>query len=661
MNPQKLVAVVFLAITSVASGLASPPANAGPNVWTPIGPEAASVTALAVRPDIPRIVFAGTEGNGLLRSTNRAATWSQVNGGLPVGATVRSVVIAPSAPSTVYTLLVNHEFWRSLDGGGSWELVSSLGPLGGAYLLAVDAANPNRLYAAGFTQSLKSSDGGATWVSSQGGLPARPASALFADPRQGNVAYQLFREVGVFKTVNGGQSWFAINSGLPPLSGDLPATALTLDPANPRTLFLATSPRRLFRSTDGGARWRAMGPAVPGLIERLWVLPGSPSVLFALTPRSVERSPDGGASFAVVGIELPRGPITAFAGHPTGGPTLFVGYSLSGVFRSLDAGLSFEPATRGLPLQRTVSLAAEPGVEGSLVAGVGQPPFGGSELLWRRSEGGPWVSASGGLRRQTLTSFQAIVFDPHDPQTLFTGLVTGTARSQDRGVRWQAFSGSTGCTVPTALVAAGTEPTSLFVSGYFPITGCNFQPNLCYAYRSLDRGETWQCLRSPLGDALDFTSFAIDPSSPTTLYAGLTGVSRSLDSGATWETVAAGLSGGDVLFLSVDPSDPDRLYAATPAGVFRRADGAPSWQPIGGWPAGRPAGLTIDRDQPERLYVTVAQQGVFVSEDRGVTWGALNTGLEVADVYGSVVLDGARSEVIYIQTSRGVWSYERLP
>src|SRR5206468_1441134 len=64
----------------------------------------------------------------------------------------------------------------------------------------------------------------------------------------------------VFKTVDGGETWRAHNTGFQDgritFSG-LIVTALAIDPQTPTVLYAGTSPTGVFRSADGGRTWRA--------------------------------------------------------------------------------------------------------------------------------------------------------------------------------------------------------------------------------------------------------------------------------------------------------------------------------------------------------------------------------------------------------------------
>ena len=62
----------------------------------------------------------------------------------------------------------------------------------------------------------------------------------------------------------------------------------------------------------------------------------------------------------------------------------------------------------------------------------------------------------------------------------------------------------------------------------------------------------------------------IDPSTPTTLYAGTAfdGVFRSVDRGATWNGIDNGLTDPMVTALAIDPNATATVYAGTFGGTF---------------------------------------------------------------------------------------------
>jgi hypothetical protein len=57
---------------------------------------------------------------------------------------------------------------------------------------------------------------------------------------------------GLFKSTNGGESWFPSNRGLPSRQ----VIAIAVDPSDPSTLYATLSGRGLAKSTDGGRTGR---------------------------------------------------------------------------------------------------------------------------------------------------------------------------------------------------------------------------------------------------------------------------------------------------------------------------------------------------------------------------------------------------------------------
>ena len=78
------------------------------------------------------------------------------------------------------------------------------------------------------------------------------------------------------------------------------------------------------------------------------------------------------------------------------------------------------------------------------------------------------------------------------------------------------------------------------------------------------------------------SALAIDPTTPTTLYAGTQGggVFKSTNGGASWSAVNTGLVASHVFALVIDPTTPTTLYAGTDVGVFKSTNGGGSWSAV---------------------------------------------------------------------------------
>src|SRR5437867_11422272 len=77
------------------------------------------------------------------------------------------------------------------------------------------------------------------------------------------------------------------------------------------------------------------------------------------------------------------------------------------------------------------------------------------------------------------------------------------------------------------------------------------------------------------------SALAIDPLTPTTLYAWTNGggLFKSTDGGANWS--ATGLTNISGRALAIDPITPTTLYAGADGGVFKSTDGGARWSGTG--------------------------------------------------------------------------------
>ncbi len=123
-------------------------------------------------------------------------------------------------------------------------------------------------------------------------------------------------------------------------------------------------------------------------------------------------------------------------------------------------------------------------------------------------------------------------------------------------------------------------------------------------------------------DATMITALAVDPLTPTTLYAGTQGggVFKSTDGGANWNST--NLTNVIISALAINPQAPTILYAGTnSSGVLKSADGGKTWTSTGLTVVGV-LSLAIDPKTPTTLYAGTNGGAVFTSTDEGVSWSS---------------------------------------
>ena len=325
-------------------------------------------------------------------------------------------------------------------------------------------------------------------------------------------------------------------------------------------------------------RWRLEGPHLAGYeIQAAFLDPRQPRRGFAAAHHPVwgihlYRTDDAGRSWQAL-AEVPRhgrddGPdslrmIWSLAPGAADRPeTLYAGIEPAGLFRSTDAGASWEPLT-----------------------GFNEHPT--------RST---WAPAKGGL------AVHSVQVDPHEPRRLYVALSAGGVfRSDDDGAQWRPLN--QGVRAP---YLAGDAPPSghcihrLLVHPARP--GRLYQQSHHGTYRSDDHGEHWHEITTDLPSDFGY-ALATDPRDADTLYTvpeqssqfratvdGRLRVYRSRDAGASWIPLTAGLPQSNVFVtilrdgLGDDGLEPLGLYLGTSSGhLFASRNGGDSWSLVAGY------------------------------------------------------------------------------
>jgi len=202
-----------------------------------------SIGAVAIDQTNPDVVWVGTGesnmrntvsiGNGIYKTTDGGENW--VFMGLPNSEHISKVVIHPNDPNTIYVAVpgklwsnsADRGLYKTADGGKTWEKIVYLNDSTGCADFALDPKNPNTMYAT-FWQFRRK-----PYAFNSGG----PGSS-------------------VMKSVDGGKTWKKIQKGLP--EGDIGRAAIALAPSNPENLVMIVESKRttLLLSSDGGENWK---------------------------------------------------------------------------------------------------------------------------------------------------------------------------------------------------------------------------------------------------------------------------------------------------------------------------------------------------------------------------------------------------------------------
>jgi large repetitive protein len=165
-----------------------------------------NISSIAMVPSAPDVVYAAS--NGVYKTSDGGTTWSPTT--FPAASLAFSLAIDENAPSVVYVGTRTGQIHRSGDGGATWTVVFTTTSTTTINSVLIDPTAPQTVYAA-FGNSLLKSVNGGPWVSAGTGVGANPVS--LAANSTGSI-YAATRVSGVFRSTNGGTSWTPFANGL---------------------------------------------------------------------------------------------------------------------------------------------------------------------------------------------------------------------------------------------------------------------------------------------------------------------------------------------------------------------------------------------------------------------------------------------------------------
>jgi hypothetical protein len=278
------------------------------------GLPAADVNALALDPTDPATLYAGTSGAGVFKTSDAGMTWSPANEGL----TARDV-FALTFDASAATLYAGTQLGvsASTDGGRSWtDLLTGVA----VRSLAVDPLVPAVLYAGG-SGVLKSTDAGASW--NKTGLNGAVVNSLSVDPRDSSTIYEAGNG-GVSMTRDGGEKWVGLIASQYPSIYRISGYVVAVDPQDPTTVFAGLN-GSIARSSSGGASWEYARLQVN--TYALAIDPMNPYRVYAGTSGGFFASGDGGGTWAgpIAGL---TNTIRALVVSPADPATLYAGVTV---------------------------------------------------------------------------------------------------------------------------------------------------------------------------------------------------------------------------------------------------------------------------------------------------------------------------------------------
>ncbi len=650
--------------------------------WRNIGPFRGGRTkAAAGIPNQPNVFYIGATNGGVWKTTDYGHTWFPIFDDQPTGS-IGAIALAPSEPDVIYVgsgeglqrpdLSVGDGIYKSVDAGETWE---HLGLRDGQQIpqIIVDPDDPDRLFVAVLGHPygpneqrgiFRSTDGARTFEKvlyvneTTGGVDvafdpadARTVYAVLWEAMEGPWENANFRgpASGIYKSIDGGDTWEPINQGLPTFAeSGLSRIGITVAPSLPSRLFATVEARNnggLYRSDDAGASWYRINDN-PLVTQRgsdfaeVKVHPHDPDIVFTGSI-VVWKSTDGGRTFTT-----PRGAPGGDDYHRIWinpiNPDIMLIAADQGAIVTVNGGETWS-SWYNQPTAQMYHVTADNDFPYRLCSGQQES---GSVCIRSRGDYGEvtyrdWTPVG-------VTEYGYVAPDPLDPDIVYGGRVTRWDRRtlQRQDIAPRPADGTPYRVVRTMpILFSPLDPRTLYYASNTLWKTTNGGQSWDRISPDLSR-ETWT-IPDVVGKYRDEPGarptrrgviYTIAPS-----YVDIGTIWVGTDDGLIWVTRDGGASWTDVTPEELGPwakvslmdashTDGDTAYAAINTlrlddlrpHIYRTRDGGKTWTHItNGIPDGTVVNVVKEDHVRPGLLFAGTEQTVFVSFDDGDNWQSL--------------------------------------
>jgi photosystem II stability/assembly factor-like uncharacterized protein len=637
-------------------------------IWRPIFDEqpTGSIGAIAIAPSNPDVMYVGSgeglqrpdlsTGDGIYKSTDGGETWAHL--GLRDGQQIPQIIVDPADPDRLFVAVLGHPYgpneergiFRSTDGARTFEKVLYRDENTGGVDVAFDPSNAQTVYAVLWEARegpwengvfrgpgsglFKSVDGGDTWRPLTQGLPSFADDGLSrigitvapSEPDRLFATVESRRNGGLYRSDDAGESWYLINDDSRVTQRGSDFAEVKVHPTNPDIVF--TGSIVVWKSTDGGTTFTAIRGAPGGDdYHRIWINPENPDIMLIAADQGAIITVNGGETWS----SWYNQPTAQFYHVIT--DNAFPYRVCSGQQESGSACVQ----SRGDHGQITFREWSPVGVsEYGYVAPDPLDPdivYGGRVSRFDRRTGqvqdvSPRPLRDDGYR---VVRTMPVLFSPLDPHTLYYA----------SNVLWKTTNGAQSWEQISPDLSRETWEVPANVGKYRGTP----------AARVTRRGVIYTI--APSYTDIDVIWVGTDD--------GLIHVTR--DGGATWRDVTPPDLGpwAKVSLMDASHSDANTAYAAINTlrlddlrpHIYRTRDGGETWTHI---TTGIPDGGTVNvvREDPQRAGLLFAgtEQTIYVSFDDGDQWQSLRLNMPATSIRDLVIKD---DDLVVGTHGRGFW------
>jgi photosystem II stability/assembly factor-like uncharacterized protein len=570
------------------------------------------LTSIAFHPSNPDIFWVGAPIGGIWKTIDGGLTYSPLGDALPY-CSVGNIVVDEVNPDIIYISLGDHGGWwqyglgvyKTTDGGITWlptSLNSDFSDGIAYYSMAMCPGNSNKILVARSNGLFRTVDGGNTWAMVRNGahkdVKYRPndSSTVYAS------SDDYWGSSEVYKSVNGGLNFSQVSA----FSSAQKTIMLAVTPANPNILGVMVS---------GG------------------------------TTKSYYKSSHNGSNLNFVS-NLPEAAVI-YISHLDSNK-VYSGYTK--IYQSLNSGQTWIQKTNWYNNGIHTEIHADQRF-------VKHNPL--NDLLYFCNDGGlsnydevfdSWGELNNGL---IITQFYSIAVAQNDPIFMIGGTQDNGGRKRTGLTTWAATNG--GDAMETAIDQSNNQTIyTTYINGQL--------------YRSYDQwtNDTYYDI-TPSGVSGNWeTPYTLDPANQSTILAGYEDVYKSINQGANWNKISNNLTGSSTDYLDkleIAPSNSNVIYASRANKLYKTNTGAAPWTsytlPFTTSNFSKITSISIDPTNSSLIYLTIggysAGKKVYRSSTGGSSWTNISGTLPNIPINASVIDETSPNHELYIGTDIGVF------
>lgn len=642
-----------------------------------------SIGDIAVAQNDANIIYVGTgsdglrsnviNGKGVYKSIDAGQTWDHI--GLDEAGLVGAVEINPDNHNVVYVASIGQPFssnderglYKTVDGGRSWEQVLFISDEIGISDVELLPGNPEIVFATAWKANrkpwtiisggnndegglYKSIDGGDSWERITEGLPTGLIGKMDiaispADSSIINVLVEAPKEAGgLYRSVDQGQTFEQMSDHAGPRNRPFYYTNIESHPTNADIIYSLAGPYH--RSEDGGKTWISMrSPHADN--HDMWINPNNPNLFIQSNDGGANVTHNGGETWStqfnqataeLYQVEVDdQYPYWLYAGQQDNGTTIAV------------------PSMAPYGVQHANRWIVD---TGGCETGPAVPKPGNHNIVYANCKGrfgvydkrlgtekGYYIGASniyGHNPADLKYRFQRVApvhVSPHNPDVVYQGSQF-VHRTSDDGETWETISPDLTAFEEDKQVISGSPITR-------DITGEEYYSTL-YSLRE-----------SPVQAGVIWVGANDGP------------VHVTQDNGESWQDVTPRRlpAGGRVDSVEPSPHDPAKAYIAVllyqlgdwKPYIYKTEDFGRNWDLLtngrNGIPNDFPTRVVREDPEKEGLLYAGTEYGLFVSLDDGENWQSFQQNLPVTPVTDLKII---RGDLAISTMGRSFWVLDNI-